>query len=131
MGDHGRHIPISRYAYIEVFVGPRNYETRTETLEEELSTVTSRLEKKGAKVDLVRRTNAWLNGIPATRSRFRYRDAKMGHLMIEDHLIAVPMTGDHDAFVYTVYLVTPETSYSKNSIVFERLIHTWRFRSME
>ncbi len=125
MGDHGRFIRISTNAYIEVFVSPQNYETRRESIEEEIIFRLQTHEEKKEKAETLIRAASRLEYTQATRLKLRYQDAKTGEVMIEDSIICAP---PGRGFLYSVYLITPQAQYRKNKILLNRVSHSWRFR---
>ncbi len=130
MGDHGRHIPIRKDAYLEVFVGPRNYETRKETIDEESALNLEHHKKELEHPEILNRATVRLGRFPATRIKLRYKDRKTETTMIEESVICAPMDEEHGGFVYKIYLVTPELSYNNDKLLLGRIQQTWQFRKI-
>ena len=130
MGDHGRYIPIKENAYLEVFVGPMNYETRKETIDDEYDFELKHVKERGEEVETLSKTGARLNRVTATRLNLRYVDTKTGVRMLTDVIICVPMDKEHKGFVYKIYLVTPESSYNDDRVLLSRVLQNWRFTTI-
>jgi hypothetical protein len=130
MGDHGRHIPIRNDAHLDIFVGPRNYDTRKDTIDDEQEIRLKVHKDKGESAEILSRITTRLDGFPATRLKLGYNGSKTGAKMIEESIICAPMDREHGGFVYTIYLVTREDSYTKDRLLLNRLQQTWKFRSI-
>jgi len=130
MGDHGRFIRIDEHSYLQVFVGVQNYETVKETIDEEVRFILSSHKKKEERAEVVSRSRSRLGGVSATRLRVRYQDAKTADIMLEDHMICLPVDRVHSGFIYSVTLSTAEKEYVKRNALFYSIIKSWRFRSV-
>src|SRR5205085_12094721 len=97
MGDHGRHIPIRKGAYLEVFVSPRNYDSRKETIEYEQELKLKHHKEEGENTETLSRAATRLSRFPATRLKLNYKGTKTGGRMIEESIICAPMDKEHGA----------------------------------
>jgi hypothetical protein len=129
MQDHSRYIPIRKDAHLEVVANHWIYETRKETIDQELESGLQIHKEKGENAETLSRMTTRLNRFPAIRLKLRYKDAKTGVRMIEESIICVPTDKEHEE-VYTIYLVTPEVSYKKDRVLLNRVLQSWQFRSI-
>ncbi len=129
MGDHGRFIPITKEAYLDIEVGPMTSETRKETINDEVRFALEHYKEKGEAVETVRQTTTRLDSFRATRLKLRFTDAKTKARMIEERIICMPIDKEHGGWVYSIYLVTPTSSYRKHKLLHARVSQSWRFRS--
>ena len=130
MGDHGRQIPIRKGAYLEVVADHWIEETREESIGRVLEIGIETHKENGENAETLKRTAGWLNGFPASRLKLRYKDPKTGVRMIEEIIICAPTDREHSGEVYTIYLVTPESSYNKDIQLLGRVQRSWRFRKI-
>jgi len=119
MNDHGRFIPLSSDANIEVFVGYqmesdwslRQYEQHA------ISFVTD--DKQNQDVNIVR--SQWFQLGSLRTRRFEARYLKNNKPMVMDHIVAL-----HNGVEYELILVTSPDRYGADRRQFEKLIASWR-----
>ncbi len=117
--DHGRFIPLSDGAHIEVFVGYRmefEWSVRDHERQEIFS---MKADKHNQQIDITR--SEWIRLGPLRARRFEARYLRDGQPTVTDHIVAL-----HDEVEYELVLVTSPDRYDADRREFEKIISTWR-----
>jgi hypothetical protein len=119
MGDHGRFIPLSTDAHIEVFVGYQ-MEPEWSVVDHEEDEISSLKRQKG--VEQVRVVSSrWCRLGRLKGRRFVAKYIDKNRRMITDHIIAL-----HRGIEYELTLHTLSDRYERDNIQFAKVIASWR-----
>lgn len=138
--QHGFGITLSKRPEARIWVDgsyARVTALRRDTLEGAVDDYLSRLKEDGAitELEVLRREPTNLQSLPAVRVTARYRNPPAGDAAIQDLIIAVrrEKTDDVDddiEIIYTIGLLAPESRYSIDKEVFERVVEGWKSKPL-
>ena len=119
MNDHGRYIPLSDDAHIEIFVGYQ-MESEWSVRDDERQEIYSlRTDKDKQQVTVTRSKWVRLGSLRARRFEARY--LRNGKPTITDHIVAL-----YHGVEYELILVTLPARYDADRRQFEKIISSWR-----
>ena len=121
MNDHGRFIPLSNDAHIEVFVGYQmepDWSVRDHE-HQEISSLPDN--NQNQQINVIR--SRWFRLGSLRARRFEAQYLKNNKPMVTDHIVAL-----HKGVEYELILVTSPEKYLADRRHFEKLVASWRLR---
>ena len=135
---HGFWIILSRLPKAEINVYANYDAMNYASLDEAVNAQLRYVEREGTGIEVLRREPTTLQNLPATRVVTRYRDRASGATMIQDLIASIrsqPYRDEHGEdeirVLYILILRTPESRYSTDKELFERVVNAWRARPLE
>jgi hypothetical protein len=117
--DHGRFIPLSDDAHIDLFVGYQMEPEWSVRDHERQEIFSLKVDQHNQEIDIARSEWVRLGSLRARRFEARYlRDGKP---TVTDHIVAL-----HEQVEYELILVTSPERYEADRREFEKIISTWR-----
>lgn len=136
--QHGFWIVLSRQPKAEIDVYANYDAANYDSLDEAVDAQFRYLKKEGVEIGELSRQTLTLQKLPAMRVVARYKDKASGVVMIHDLIAAIRTQPYKDEYgeddikiLYILLLRTPESRYSTDKELFERIVSSWKVRPLE
>lgn len=124
--NHGVSIVLSEEPEARIWIDGSYNSLFWSTLDEAAAAHVETAKRQASEVEVIGRSPTRLHNLTGTRITLR----RKGGAVIEDIVLALRKTKDEVGIVYSLSLSTPESRYTQDKEVFDRVVQSWQARRL-